>query len=52
MLHIGLLVPYLGFHPDADLKERSLQLSIQHVYVLLHPLKIGRMKKSKMGKLP
>ena len=47
MLYIGLLVPYLGLHGHADLKERSLQFSVQHVDVLLHPLKIGNMREGK-----
>ena len=51
MLDIGFLVPYLGFHPDADLKEGALELPIQHVYVLLHPLEIRQIdeKRLKMG---
>ena len=47
MLYIGLLVPYLGLHGNADLEERPLQFSVQHVDVLLHPLKIGNMREKK-----
>ena len=53
MLYIGLLVPYLGLHGHADLEERPLQFSVQHVDVLLHPLKIGNMREErKMKKTP
>ena len=47
MLYIGLLVPYLGLHGNADLEERPLQFSVQHVDVLLHPLKIGNMREKR-----
>ena len=47
MLYIGLLVPYLGLHGNADLEERPLQFSVQHVDVLLHPLKIGNMREER-----
>ena len=47
VLYIGLLVPYLGLHGHADLEERPLQFSVQHVDVLLHPLKIGNMREEK-----
>ena len=47
MLYIGLLVPYLGLHGHADLEERPLQFSVQHVDVLLHPLKIGNMREER-----
>ena len=50
MLYIGLLVPYLGLHGHADLEERPLQFSVQHVDVLLHPLKIGNMREEKYEK--
>ena len=50
MLYIGLLVPYLGLHGHADLEERPLQFSVQHVDVLLHPLKIGNMREEKKMK--